>query len=229
MEYCLYCGKEIKKKSRDKHRPRKFCDLTCYKLYRGCKTYSYSTCQYCGKKFKETRDRPNKYCSKSCSNKANGLLRTKKKLNEKEHKDKLFNEYQETLKHLEDLRYRIEHEKICKMCNKPFIAINSNQVCCSKECSKKNENRTKDKRIYKNGEPDLSINLTRLYLRDEGICQICGKHIDFDCDSNSNHYPSIDHIVPLSKGGLHQWDNVQLACRICNTYKSNKLISPPLE
>lgn len=73
------------------------------------------------------------------------------------------------------------------------------------------------------GAPDLSITLTKLYMRDQGVCQICGRHIDFDCDSNSDYYPSIDHIIPISKGGEHQWDNVQLACRVCNTLKGAKL------
>jgi 5-methylcytosine-specific restriction endonuclease McrA len=34
-------------------------------------------------------------------------------------------------------------------------------------------------------------------------------------------YPSIDHIVPMSKGGDHVWNNVQVAHIICNSYKGN--------
>ena len=37
-----------------------------------------------------------------------------------------------------------------------------------------------------------------------------------------DNYPSIDHIIPISKGGTHQWNNVQLAHRKCNRMKSNK-------
>lgn len=32
-------------------------------------------------------------------------------------------------------------------------------------------------------------------------------------------YPTIDHIVPLSKGGPHLWSNVQVACAECNIAK----------
>ena len=39
-----------------------------------------------------------------------------------------------------------------------------------------------------------------------------------------NSYPSIDHIIPVSRGGTHTWDNVQLAHRYCNSIKSNKLV-----
>ena len=73
----------------------------------------------------------------------------------------------------------------------------------------------------------MTINLTRLYMRDKGVCQICGRDIDFDCDPNSDDYPSIDHIKPLAKGGLHQWDNVQLACRRCNSLKRDDYSPAP--
>jgi 5-methylcytosine-specific restriction endonuclease McrA len=36
-------------------------------------------------------------------------------------------------------------------------------------------------------------------------------------------YPTHDHIVPVSKGGKHTWDNAQLAHFECNTKKNAKL------
>ena len=71
----------------------------------------------------------------------------------------------------------------------------------------------------------------KLYKRDDGICKICGKkcnYNDYREDENGsfiagNDYPSIDHIVPISKGGQHTWDNVQLAHMICNSIKNNKI------
>ena len=121
----------------------------------------------------------------------------------------------------EKLKKEIELGKYCKCCGEYFIAKSNLQVCCSTECSRKNENKNKDKRIYRNGKPDLSITLTKLYMRDSGACQKCGREIDFDCDPNSDYYPSIDHIIPLAKGGLHSWDNVQLLCRRCNYIKGD--------
>ena len=35
-------------------------------------------------------------------------------------------------------------------------------------------------------------------------------------------YPSIDHVKPISKGGLHEWGNVQLAHFSCNSKKGDK-------
>lgn len=46
--------------------------------------------------------------------------------------------------------------------------------------------------------------------------------VDGDVFIAGNWYPSIDHVIPISKGGRHSWDNVKLAHRLCNSVKSNK-------
>jgi 5-methylcytosine-specific restriction endonuclease McrA len=138
------------------------------------------------------------------------------------HKRILLKEYKEAISRVEELRQRIEYEKECEECGQYFIAKAINQICCSPECSRRRDNRLRDKRNSKNGKADKSITLVKLYKRDNGICALCGEHINFDCDSNSNKYPSIDHIIPIAKGGLHEWSNVQLACRICNSIKADK-------
>jgi hypothetical protein len=62
-----------------------------------------------------------------------------------------------------------------------------------------------------NGPIDEDINILALIERDNGICQICEESCLED--------PSIDHKRPVSKGGTHTWDNIQLAHRICNIKK----------
>jgi 5-methylcytosine-specific restriction endonuclease McrA len=61
-------------------------------------------------------------------------------------------------------------------------------------------------------EYDVTVSLEELYVRDGGICGIC----DEECDYSQ---ASIDHVFPISKGGPHVWDNVQLAHRSCNSRK----------
>lgn len=56
------------------------------------------------------------------------------------------------------------------------------------------------------------IPLVALYERDNRMCGICHKHVP-------RPHASIDHIIPLSKGGKHEWENVQLAHRRCNHLK----------
>lgn len=73
---------------------------------------------------------------------------------------------------------------------------------------------------------DDTITLRSLILRDGGICKICGKTVD-ETDIVNGHirrlYPTLDHIVPLSKGGSHTWENVQLAHNGCNAGKRDRI------
>lgn len=77
---------------------------------------------------------------------------------------------------------------------------------------------------------DSSITLRRVFDKDGGRCRLCGGMCDYEdfilregVTIVGDLYPSIDHITPLSRGGTHTWDNVQLAHVHCNRVKSNKL------
>ncbi len=51
---------------------------------------------------------------------------------------------------------------------------------------------------------------------DDGVCGICGEDVDpFDF--------VIDHVVPISRGGLHAYTNVRVAHAPCNWRKFDKL------
>lgn len=52
--------------------------------------------------------------------------------------------------------------------------------------------------------------------RSEGKCGICTEPV-------SVKDQSLDHITPLSKGGTHEYANVQLAHRVCNSRKGDRL------
>lgn len=227
---CVNCGAEVKKKIRN-GREQKFCDLVCYREYidRNSNKPAYVICHYCGKTFLEKHSTLNLYCSKHCASKAHGAkhMVTVGEATKNPYEEMLRYQIHEVNERLEELINELQYGRECVECGKYFIAKGDNVVCCSKKCAKRRQNRNKDKRITKNGAADTTITLTKLYMRDKGVCQICGKHIDFDCDPNSKHYPSIDHIQPIAKGGLHTWDNVQLACRKCNTIKRDTYTPPP--
>lgn len=72
---------------------------------------------------------------------------------------------------------------------------------------------------------DDSITLDAVITKFNGICQICGQKTDKTNIVNGHirrKYPTVDHIIPLSKGGTHTWDNVQLAHMGCNAGKCNR-------
>jgi len=66
-------------------------------------------------------------------------------------------------------------------------------------------------------------------LKTQTICGICGKPVDLSLKYPHPLSATIDHIIPVSKGG-HPSDisNLQLAHRCCNRAKSDKLIESVL-
>jgi len=54
-----------------------------------------------------------------------------------------------------------------------------------------------------------------VYVRDNGVDQYTGKKL-------SVRESSIDHIIPVSKGGKHRWDNVALTHKTINYQKGNR-------
>ncbi len=55
-----------------------------------------------------------------------------------------------------------------------------------------------------------------VFLRDKWNCQYCGNNF-------KTHELTFDHVIPRSKGGKTNWDNIVAACRPCNTMKGNRL------
>lgn len=124
---------------------------------------------------------------------------------------------------------RIWYSRTCKVCGKEFRTLNPSQVTCSKECSKKLSYARKQHRIPKEQIVDKDITLEALYRRDSGVCYLCGGFCDWnDRDAVNNivgdSYPSIDHVIPVARGGLHAWNNVRLAHFKCNLGKGVELV-----
>lgn len=116
----------------------------------------------------------------------------------------------------------------CIKCGSLFIG---NGKYCSVRCRERANDSTKSHvrrmRIVSRRH-DTNITLLQVYQRDNGICYLCGKKCDWnDCKEDGdmfiagNNYPSIDHVLALASGGTHEWGNVRLAHRYCNSIKSN--------
>lgn len=70
-----------------------------------------------------------------------------------------------------------------------------------------------------NGRVDDFLNVD-VYERDRWFCGICGLKVDKELKWPDPMSASLDHIVPLSRGGSHSLDNVQLAHLVCNERKN---------
>lgn len=144
-------------------------------------------------------------------------FREKKKKQKKEARE------QKALEEAERLSKRLHP---CEVCG----TITKNRKYCSKACCDKANNNKKETRRrakIKDALVDPDIELHKLFNIDNGVCYICGGVCDW-ADKEirptgivcGDLYPSIDHVIPLANGGKHEWNNVRLAHRICNSKKS---------
>lgn len=130
----------------------------------------------------------------------------------------------------EEERKKVERIHKCPVCG---TETNRPKYCCP-DCAKKSSNKQRDHRRrmkIKARLIDNDITVEGLYRRDSGVCYLCGGRCNLEDYTvrdgafvAGDWYPSIDHVVPLAKGGEHSWNNVRLAHRRCNTLKSDKII-----
>lgn len=107
------------------------------------------------------------------------------------------------------------------------------KVCetCKRETRKENDRKKATRRRMWSKDGDWTISLKDLFERDGGECYLChgscswSDYIQKDgVFIAGKNYPSIDHVIPLARGGAHSWDNVRLAHFYCNSIKGD---TPP--
>lgn len=228
---CKQCGKEFTHKHNTDNR---FCSRMCYQQYvkahpdliksKKIKQLSKTPmqlvyqciCEVCGKPF-ETTDLKKTCCSKECSYKAN-IQRAIKR----QHDRNVAN-------------YKPRHIT-CKECGTEFVTVfgDTRSSFCSIECMNKwcgkQGNRNRKMRI-RGALVDKDITLKRVAQRDNDVCYLCRRPVDWSDYSNDEgvflvgpNYPSIEHVIPIAKGGKHAWDNVRLAHCYCNSLKGAKIL-----
>lgn len=63
--------------------------------------------------------------------------------------------------------------------------------------------------------PAPTLTNSSLFARDKYLCLYCG-------NTFARHALTRDHVLPLSRGGRDEWENVVAACNHCNLKKSNR-------
>ncbi len=111
-----------------------------------------------------------------------------------------------------DLAYRKTHRKQCADYNRAWCNANPEKI----------RSRNQRRRAQKRGVDLKKFDDIEIFERDSWICQICGKKIDKRIKWPSPKSKSLDHIVPLLRGGSHVRQNVQATHLRCNISKSAK-------
>lgn len=68
---------------------------------------------------------------------------------------------------------------------------------------------------FPDGKKQLRPTRSNILSRDDFTCQYCGK-------SPSKKDLNLDHVMPSSRGGGSDWENLVTSCRRCNTFKANR-------
>lgn len=107
----------------------------------------------------------------------------------------------------------------CHECGLQFLSPRAYGArYCSEDCRLRNQRRrgktTRSKRI-KEGTRRETIDLARLAQRDGWRCHICKRKVTRKTWSH-------DHLIPLSDGGAHTWDNIALAHHRCNSQRGTR-------
>lgn len=233
--FCEYCGKP---RHSDHPSRNRFCSRECAVKARYLKGEAkrnqkllkklrweedrQRVCEYCGKPY--VANQPNqKYCSKACGCEANN----------KQKREQYADAYETS-------------DFYCAECGKHVVLQcgDTRSVYCSEECRVKGSRRNGRKKYNKKRKEQMSkayveqVGIKETYHRYKGICAICGLPVPVTTEPSSVWSATRDHVVPLSKGGLHERSNVQLAHRLCNSMKldaadeftidwSHKLVDEP--
>jgi len=80
----------------------------------------------------------------------------------------------------------------------------------------------------------VSYGKKNVFIRDHYECQYCGYKCSRESYSNKELarkpsllkiLPTVDHVIPSSKGGASTWENSVTACRRCNGQKDDRMLS----
>jgi len=214
---CAECGGPVEHVGRG--RPRRFCSDQC-KARAGNRALrrrrlpirdpnpEQRNCAHCGKLFSPGR-RDQVYCPTGpgsfCAQRA----------------------YQARRKAGEPLR-QIEQTKVCQECGEPFTAYKSNARWCSPQCRRRFTAREESRRRGPI-RPDATPYADReIFERDGWRCHLCKLPVRRDALRTDPDGATIDHLVPLSAGGVDAPSNVATAHGRCNRDKGVRAMGEQL-
>ena len=129
--------------------------------------------------------------------------------------------------------------KICPDCGVLIMGIKSRKTCdpCRKRRNRdaqrydpkvlqrrKETNGSHRKRARINGGIYETVNKRIVFDRDKWRCVECGVKVVRSKEWMPNQ-ATIDHTIPLSRGGLHTYGNVRTMCMMCNSKKCDTMPS----
>lgn len=211
---CVICG-ETYRVAKARGGVRKTCSDECGKVRRRRANYATARhCSYCSREYRAKASQ--KFCSHTCQYEAQVVHGTmRRSAPRKSEFRKRAERIARTAAEGTSGGGTVWVQGPCIVCGTDFLSAGAASRYCSQECRKRNRNRAFGLSL---------LDRMALFERDDWHCQLCLRPVDYLSDPLSNYYPSLDHIVPRSKGGTDSPENLQLAHRICNSVRRDRPI-----
>lgn len=237
---CAECGAGINRKSTLERRVKAFCNADCRSKFYGTRKVSRA-CLFCSAPFicNESNELK-KYCSQECGHKARkNKVKTERQCVTCSKPFATAFDHQRfcsTVCRLADRFVRVYGERskptqytsTCAWCNEAIVKDTPfyHPTHYHRDCAKKAERaRYRLKTIKRQGaSTGIRISVDELAERDGFICYLCNGQVDMTVPRLSPNGATVDHIVPISRGGLDTLENIKLTHWKCNRAKGAKLI-----
>ena len=200
---------------------RQFCSRECYAQWRVIYLRDYAeaqrrasaarlkntvlTCKHCGSEFKPADSRE-RYCSKLCFNRyryANAKGRCS----------------------VEGCETAVRARGLCWKHYKRWAVDSGRMKRAPEPWTEARKAAYQARRARKRGADAEVFESVEIFERDNWLCGICGTPVDAGLVWPDPWSATLDHVVPLSKGGPHTRANTQLAHARCNLSKGNSIDS----
>lgn len=161
-----------------------------------CKVF-FGVCGFCERTFSGQREKPRRMCSQDYWNGHNLKLAAEKLRKQN----------------------NVPDTRLCAHCRATFRPTVAKHIYCIEQCLDRSLKRQRKHKLR-----TVAVEIVRLGIlieRDSGRCQLCGTKVKLDAIVPHPKAPTIDHIIPISKGGIHSYSNTQLAHFQCNSQRSN--------
>lgn len=205
---CAECGGPVIQQWRG--RPRRFCSDKCKakagntRARRALLPLRQSVekvCRHCGKTFTVTGKRDRTYCYDSWC--AQSAYRQRKQAGE--------------------AKMVVAHDVTCDECGARFVARYPSARWCSKSCANRYWGRIRSRQ--RSVLSDAKYTDREIFERDGWSCYLCGEQVRMDVPRLHPLGATIDHVVPLSRGGIDEPSNLRTAHWRCNSLKGSSLNS----
>ena len=121
-------------------------------------------------------------------------------------------------------------ERACRVCGVIFQPLTANHFLCSSRACKQAPKtaRNRRRRARQRQATVVVFDEHAIFERDGWRCHLCGGRIDRRTKFPHPRSASLDHVVPLARGGGHSPNNLRCAHLGCNSRKGDRAVGEQL-